>query len=94
MENLDELKARCLVFETEHWTVHEPRTKQEAVVLGRVQWCTAREGGHYENFYNKSLGDLYVFFKRDKVRPQYQLFVRKIGDVVSTEFRDGGNCFC
>lgn len=93
MDTLEALKTKRLVFESENWTVHEPHNRMEARLLGREQWCTAKEGPHYDLHYRKNLGDLYVFFRRGKVRPQYQMFVRRINGLVSTEFRDGGNLY-
>lgn len=75
-----------IVSITPTWTVVEIRNKEEAIKFGRQQWCTARpHQTYYEDHYSK--GRLIAFFKNDKARPQYQLYVNH----PYVEFKDGGN---
>lgn len=74
--------------ETENYKLVKIESKAEAVKYGRTQWCTGRpDATYYESTY--ASGTLVAFFRKDKKRPQYQLFVHPT--MSSVEFRDGGN---
>lgn len=81
-----------IAFESENWIIREVFNHVESVKWGREQWCTAcSDPSHYNSLYSAVRGRLLIFFKRDKRRPQYQLFQRHRDG--QTEFRDGGNLY-
>jgi hypothetical protein len=47
-------------------------------------WCTANNENDYKNLYSKDKGELYMFFKKGKKKPEAQLFLSKKG---SYEFK-------
>lgn len=82
-----------ITHETPSWLIIELFDKNDAVNYGRREWCTGREESyHYEDTYSVAHGRLYVLYKKDKARPQYQLFLpHRNSNSFYMEFRDGGN---
>ena len=72
----EEIEAQTLVFESENWRVHLPKTFKESEVLGSgTQWCTAASKGEETfNTYNKS-GFLVIFLDKSSegVEGKFQL---------------------
>lgn len=75
-----------VAFEEGNWKVVQAFNREDYIRLGRREWCTAREDNSHWRHYKDA--EMYVFFKLDKARPQYQLAFFTHGAV---EFRDGGN---
>lgn len=71
-----EIEAQTLVFESENWKVHIPKTFKESQVLGSgTQWCTSSSNGEETfNTYNKS-GFLIIFLDKNSggVEGKFQL---------------------
>ena len=71
-----ESEAQTLVFESENWKVHIPKTFKESQVLGSgTQWCTSSSNGEETfNTYNKS-GFLIIFLDKNSggVEGKFQL---------------------
>lgn len=75
-------------LETKSWVVSELFTFSGASKLTQhCGWCTLTHGPDVFNWYVNE-GKLYVFRKRGKRRPSYQLFVRSTG---LAEFKHKGN---
>ena len=71
-----EIETQTLVFESENWKVHIPKTFKESQVLGSgTQWCTSSSNGEETfNTYNKS-GFLIIFLDKNSggVEGKFQL---------------------
>jgi len=75
-----------IVLETASWVVRQLTSYAASVKHCKHSgWCTRHEED-FENYKNK--GELFIFRKRGKARPSYQLFIRDNG---ITEFKHSQN---
>lgn len=78
-----------IVFESDVFVVREIMCRADAIIYGRSQWCTANNTYSYNYSYSHQHGRMWVFSRRDKSRPQFQLFRRYVSGALS--LYNGGN---
>lgn len=72
--------------------VREIHSKEEAIEVGKDRgWCTGKtDNNYYETTYNPNMGKLFALYKKNKKRPDYQIFFSYRGGI---EFRKKFNEF-